>query len=38
MAADQELAMLRQQADGFAGALEEINRRIAELEAQAQAK
>ena len=38
MTGEQELAMLKQQAESFAGALEEISRRIAELEAQAQAK
>jgi hypothetical protein len=36
MTRDQELDLLRQQAEGFAGALDEIKRRIDELEAQAE--
>ncbi len=38
MTRDQELEMLRQQAQGFAGALDEIRRRIDELEAQGESK
>ena len=34
MSRDQELDLLRRQAEGFAGALDEIRRRIEELEAQ----
>jgi prefoldin subunit 5 len=36
MSRDQELDMLKRQAEGFAGTLDEINKRIAELEAQRQ--
>ena len=38
MAPEKELDMLRQQAEGFAGALEEIRQRINELEARGEAK
>lgn len=38
MTGEQELEMLKQQAQSFAGALEQLNGRIAELEAQTQAK
>jgi len=34
MTRDQELDLLRREAEGFAGALDEIKRRIDELEAQ----